>query len=111
MSARLKRNFPLLKLLKAAKPKQRKAILESSSLDLVDCLSEIAENILKGNIKLTERDKKRLKRYRLFLRQLACNRNSKQQRRRAVLQTGGALPALLAPIIGLAGSLLGSLIH
>lgn len=79
----------------------------SSKHSLLDCLSECALNILKGNVSLTAGEKRQLSRHKETLRLLA-RRDKHLQRKKAVAvqQRGGFLGALLAPLAGLIGSLL-----
>ena len=108
MSKRVKRNLPLLKVLCGAKPGLIKAVLKGASPDLISALSECSLNVLKGNVRLTPTQKKRLTKYKTNLRLLA-KRGTAQKRRRQILQKGGFLPLLLKPIVGALGGLLGSL--
>ena len=63
MSAVVKRALPLLKVLVDATPKLKKAIIKHAPTDLVTAISEIVLNLIKGVIKLTAHQKKRLSRY------------------------------------------------
>ena len=77
---------------------------------MVDCISEITKNLLKGKIPLKSRQLKCLCRHKRILREVANKRNSLKRRRRLV-QTGGFLGALIGPALGLITTLLGSLIN
>ncbi len=97
MSERLKKQALLLKLLASATPKMGKAIIGVADGNLIMCLCECAHNILKGNVPLTKAHLKRLKRYRADVRALVQKRST-QKRKRKILQKGGFLGALLAPV-------------
>ena len=71
MSAVVKRALPLLKVLVDATPKLKKAIIKHAPTDLVTAISEIVLNLIKGVIKLTAHQKKRLSRYKKELLALA----------------------------------------
>ena len=71
MSAVVKRALPLLKVLADAKPKLKKAIIQHAPTELVTAISEIVLNLIKGVIKLTASQKKRLSRYKKDLLALA----------------------------------------
>ena len=71
MSAVVRRALPLLKVLADAKPKLKKAIIQHASTELVTAISEIVLNLIKGVIKLTASQKKRLSRYKKDLLALA----------------------------------------
>lgn len=111
MAKRLKNNLDELKVLKKAKPALRKSILKTADKDLICCLSECCHNILNGNVQLSPDNKKCLKRHRKHLRHLASKRVSLKKKRNLLVQQGGFLPALLAPILGVAASLISSLVR
>jgi hypothetical protein len=111
MSARLKRNINFLKILQKASPKQRKAIIATGSQDLILCISEIVDNVLKGNVKLSPKQKKQLSRYKAILRQLGNKKLKATIRRKLLVQKGGFLSALLGPVIGIAAGLIGDLLQ
>ena len=96
----------LLRLLYKSKPSLVKAILKNAPSDLVRALCECSLNVLKGNIKLKATQKKRLHRYKNILRTLA-SKNSSAKTRKQLLQKGGFIGALLGPVLGVLGSLLG----
>ncbi len=97
MSARLKKHAPLLKVLMKAKPCMCKAIVGAADQDLIFCLCECAQNVLNGNVPLTKAHLKKLKRYRKDIRHLVKKRTS-QHNKKKILQKGGLITALLAPI-------------
>lgn len=80
--------------------KQRSAVLQKADLKLVKCICECALNILRGNVPLKHSHKQRLKRYACILRRLADKNNSWKNKKRIIVQRGGFLPLLLAPILG-----------
>ena len=97
MSTRLKNHALILSLLAKAKPKMCKAIIGAADRELITCLCECAQNILNGNVPLCKSHLKRLQRYRKDVRHLVKKRTAKH-RKKKILQKGGFLPALLAPI-------------
>ena len=98
MSSRVKRQAPVLLTLAKAHPHVCKAILRGADKDLLQCLSECALNILRGNVKLAPTDKARLTKYKQKLRKVANKKVSLKQKHRLV-QTGGFVPALLLPLL------------
>lgn len=99
MSKKIKEHIPLLHFLaNGKKPKIKKAIIEDSSSELVDILCECAHNVLKGTVKLTPAQYKLLKRYKKELRILGDKKISRK-RKRATIQKGGFLGALLRTIL------------
>ena len=79
---------------------QRIAILKKADPKLVKCICECALNILRGNVTLKQPYKQRLKRYAHILRRLANKNDSWKNKKRLIVQRGGFLPLLLAPILG-----------
>lgn len=71
-----------------------------ASKDLILSLVECAENIIRGNVKLTPLQFRRLKRYRTELERLT-KRKASQNNQKTLLQKGGFLGALLGPLLGL----------
>ena len=99
MSGRVKRQVLCLQMLNTTKnTKLRKAILKYADADLISALCECAHNILRGTVRLTLGEKVRLRKYKNQLRLIANRRLSIARKRREIQQTGGFLPALLAPL-------------
>lgn len=110
MSKRIKQNLELLKLLKKSKLAQRKLILKAADKSLIYCLCECIDNVLRGNVKLSPALKKRLAKDVKILRKIADRKIKLDKKRTLLVQKGGFIPALLAPIIGIAGGLIGDLV-
>ncbi len=115
MSARVRRHAAVLKVLAQAKPPLCKAMIRGVGKDVVHCLGECAHNVLKGNVPLTSAQKTKLTRHKKGLRALTKKQTS-EKKKRQILQTGGFLPALLAPLLApliapLATKVLGKLIR
>ena len=99
MSGRVKRQVLCLQMLNRTKnTKLRKAILEHADTDLISALCECAHNIPRGTVRLTPREKVRLRKYKDKLRLIANKSLSIPRRRREIQQSGGFLPALLRPL-------------
>lgn len=110
---RLKKHAHTLAFLSKTQPKTAHSIIKTADKDLIKCLCECAHNILKGNVHLSSIQKTKLKRHKQRLRALE-NKQTKIKKKRTILQSGGFLPAILAPLIGtiiapLASSLLNAL--
>ena len=99
MSSRVKRQAPVLQALAKAHPHVCKAILRGADKDLLQCLSECALNIVKGNVPLTSAQKGGLSKYKQKLRKVADKKVSLKQKQK-IVQTGGFASALLVPLIG-----------
>ena len=87
----------MLSILAKAKPHLCKAIIEAADRELITCLCECAQNILNRNVPLSKAHLKRLQRYRSDMRKLARKQTAKHTKKK-ILQKGGFLSALLAPI-------------
>ena len=105
LPGRLGTHEETIRLLASSKPSVAKAIIEEGDKDLLLCLTEIALNVLKGNVPLTPHHKAKLCRHKTALRTIVKQKTS-LRRKKEILQRGGFLPALLAPLIGLASSIL-----
>ena len=110
MSKRLKKHLELLKLLKKSKPSQRKTILKLADKEFIYCLCECIDNTLKGNVKLTAAKHQQLSKSAKILRKIVDKKTKLPKKRELLVQHGGFLPALLAPVLGIASGLIGDLI-
>ena len=106
MSKRLQKQGEMLKLLSRTKPQMANAIVKSCDKDLIEALCECSLNVLRGVVPLSSQQRRKLCRFKNHLRALS-NKNISIRRKKALLQKGGFLPALLSPILGILGSLLG----
>lgn len=107
---RLKRNLPYLKALKNATPKRRKQILTASTTDHIKTLCDICLNVCQHHVDLSPKQIKCLQKHAKCIRALAAKKGSLKHKRKLLIQNGGFLPALLTPIIGAVGGLLGNLL-
>ena len=100
----------LLGKLRRARPKARKkAMLQTPGVKRL--LRALAYNVLKGNVPMSRSQFQKLTRFKKSVRLLSCSDIS-DRRRLALVQKGGLLPALIAPLLGsvlggLTGKLLG----
>ena len=94
----IRKHVEELKYFCKGKPYICKLIIEKADNSLIKCLCECAHNILKGNIELSKKDLKKLKRYRRKLHDLV-NKKVSVKRKKKILQTGGILPAILGPLL------------
>ena len=102
----LHKNINYIDILAKAKPAHRKAILNTADNELILCLCECVLNILNGNVPIKPQEIQKLSKFKTHLRKLAAEKTSKNDRRKILVQKGGFLPVLLAPILGIAGQLL-----
>lgn len=80
---------------------QRVTILRTGSRELIKFICECSLNILRGNLKLSDCEKSRLRKYAGVLRKFALSPGKFRTKRRLIVQYGcGSLfSALLVPII------------
>ena len=97
MSTCLKKNAQMLGVLAHAPSQMCKAIIGAADRELMTCLCECTQNILNGNVLLTKSHLKHLQRYHSDVRTIAKKRAPKHKKKK-ILQKGGFLSALLAPI-------------
>lgn len=105
MSCRVERHVDLLRWLSQAKPAEIRSIIKSVDKDLLDTLCECGLNVLKGRVPLTPIQKSRLRRHKTGLRRLV-QKSTPLKEKRALLQKGGFLGTLLAPVLGALGHFL-----
>lgn len=98
-SESVRSNAKLMRLLHKCKPHAQKAIIGGAPNEVVNCLCEVALNILKGNVPLDNKQKTSLSKYKSGLRSLA-KKSTSQKKKRQILQRGGFLGALLGPLLG-----------
>jgi len=101
----MRQYLPILKKITRMGDKARRRYVKNCDRALIDCFSECAKNVLKGNVKLTNRQFSRLKRQKTNVRALASRRTSLRKKRR-IVQTGGFIQALLMPAVATLGSIL-----
>ena len=106
MSARVKRNFDLLKWLCRCKSSAQKSVLHHADRDVVDTICEVCLNVLKGNVPMSPEQKRRLSKHKHTLRRLASSSRSSDKAKRVLVQKGVFLSALLPALISGLGSLL-----
>lgn len=97
VAVKLRKYAAQLHCLRTAPPATVKAVVKSADRGLVQCLCECSLNILKGHVRLSAAQKKKLARHKRDLRSLVA-RKTKLASKKRILQKGGFLPALLAPL-------------
>lgn len=94
------KNTCLLKTLCYLTKNQRAAFLRTADDKLVKCIQECVFNTLKGNVPLARSEKERLAKHKTVLRRVAAKRGNWKVKRKLLVQRGGFLPYLIAPILG-----------
>lgn len=83
----------------------KKEYVRKCNKEFLDCVSECAKNVIKGNVPLSDRQKTNLRRRKKDLRALSVKKTSLRKKRK-ILQKGGFLTALLPPVLSILSSLL-----
>lgn len=99
MSNRLKKHSPVLYYLAKCKQPAANSIIQKAEPELIDCVSDICHNILKGNAKLSTTQKQKLSKYKQQIRKIA-NKTTTRRQKRKLIQKGGFLGTILAPLLG-----------
>lgn len=104
MGERVRKHKDLLKVLMKNKPKLSRAIIREADDGLIICLCEIVKNVIRGNVKITNHQKKKLRSKKSSLRKLASRKHSVKSKRK-IIQSGGFLN-LIAPLLGAVAKLI-----
>lgn len=104
------RNAAILRALTHLPKDQRVAILRRADKGVIKSICECALNTLNGNVPLSSKDKRKLRRYATDLRKLSNRTSSLARKRKFIIQKGGGflIPLLTAVATVLAGVLGGS---
>jgi len=107
ISPSLRKSLPLLKVVsKLTKENRKKILSQLGGEDVVyNALREIAHNTIKGNIKLNNIQKSKLKPYSRTLKELCSTKSCKNKRKKLVVQSGGFLPILIPAVASIISSL------
>lgn len=96
--------------LAGSNPVERQRILKCADDEVIRTICECIHNYMNDRVPVTLQQSRRLSQYAKTMGKLWTKKRSNQEKRRILMeQKGGFLPAMLAPILGIAGSLLGSL--
>jgi len=104
MSSRVRKYLPVLKRITTLGDNAKRDYVRKCDKEFLNCISECAKNVVKGNLPLTNRQKTRLRRSRNDLRALSVKKTSLRKKRH-ILQKGGFLTALLPPVLEILSSL------
>ena len=98
--------FHNLHNLKDANPKLRLAIISNCDKDIVHSISECALNLLRGNVKLSDCQKRKLSKYKVKLRSVVGKRVPLSRKKELIVQRGGFLVPLLSAVLPALASLI-----
>ena len=103
----IKKHATMIAALAKAPPKLRSLLIREAPNEIIHCVAECCQNVLKGNVHLSPLQKSRLHSKRQQLRNIASKAVTLKEKRKILNQKGGFLPLLL-PLI--AGSVLGGVL-
>ncbi len=103
---KLQKTFEKVRILSLATPRVRKQLVQQGGREIVDCISECCVNILKGNVRLSPKQKSCLSKHKQKLREIAKKKVSLKQKKQIIQHGGFPLGAILAPVASVLGSLL-----
>ena len=79
-------------------------IIDEGGMELVNCVCDCVQNILQGNIPVSEEEKELFKTHRECLRKLVKKKTSDREKKR-LIQEGGFLGSLIPTLVALVGKL------
>lgn len=95
---RFRENYKFFSFLSTLPPARQKSLIKGADKDILYALSEICLNIIKRNVPLTDKEKKKLKPYADQIYQLSLKKSSLQSKRR-LAQKGGLIGTLLSSLL------------
>jgi len=103
----MRRFLPVLKRINKIGDKARWQYVKKCNKQFIDCVSECAKNVLRGNVPLTKQQSTKLRRNKNNLRALSVKKTSLRKKRQ-IIQKGGFLRAIITPILSHLGGLIGN---
>jgi hypothetical protein len=100
MMSDMKQHAAMLKMIQKARPDLRQSLIKMADQKLIRCIVESAANTLKGNVRLSAAEKRKLSRHKKVLRRLVKRGEHWKAKRKYIAQKGGFLIPLLTPIVG-----------
>ena len=94
----IKKHGSMVMAMMQATPQTRKKLVKNSPSEVINCVSECCQNVLKGNVHLSSAQTKKLYPNRQHLRRLASKSISVKKKKHILNQKGGFL-SLLAPAL------------
>jgi len=92
MNERVKRLLPILKRINKLGDKAKRQYVKKCNKEFVDCVSECAKNILRGNVPLTSNQTTKLRRNKKNVRSLATKKTSLKKTRQILQKVVFSLP-------------------
>ncbi len=109
-SKNLKKHKDIIFLCNKLNNSSFKKFIKNVDKDFINAISEICDNIIKGNVSLTKNQFIKLKRYYKHLKIIGDKKKSLNIKKKYI-QSGGFLSAIIAPLIGFLGTIISSVIN
>jgi hypothetical protein len=100
----------ILNLLASSKRDYKKILIENADKKLLEAICESADNLLVGNLPITDEIKAKLKKHRKSLVKLADN-TTIEEKKKILKQKGGFINILIPAIISGVASIIASIIN
>ena len=94
----IKKHGSMVMAMMQATPQTRKKLVKDSPSEVINCVSECCQNVLKGNVHLSSVQKKKLYPNRQHLRRLA-SKSISVKKKKHILNQKGVFLSLLAPAL------------
>ncbi len=89
---------------------ERKSVVSNANRELIQCICECVHNVVNGNIPISKPRVEKLAGHKKKIAKLLSKQTGLKQKKKLLIQSGGFLPLLLTPILGIVGSLIGDAI-
>ena len=96
---RIKSNYHRLQTLKDERPKLRTTIIANSDKELLNIISECALKVLRGNVKLSDCKKRKLRKFKRQLRTIIDKRVPLARKKKLIVQHGEVIVPLLTAVL------------
>ena len=100
----------ILRAIARCKTKYRKSLLIKSDKELINAICSCVYNVLLGNVKISEEDKKNLVKYKSVLRKLV-EKSTLKGKKKLLIQQGGFLQFIIPAVITGLASIISSAIN
>lgn len=110
MSNLVQRNFDFFKKLCSNDPKDLELVIISATEDNINALTELVFNLLNGNLKIDDKTKSQLKKYKIFLRNLSDTQITYKRKKKSIFRKRKILGCILSPILAILSSCIGKLV-
>lgn len=89
----------VLELLSKTKPRYIKSFINSADCNLIQAICELTNNLLLGNLEISEDIKNKLRKHKLRIRKL-CLKSKLCEKKKILSQSGGFLNILIPAVLG-----------